>query len=53
MRIEDWKRIERLSAPPLPFLYKMVEKQLDEKVKKFLENLQKMEMRIPFLDAMA
>ena len=40
-------------APPLPFPYKRVEKQLDEKFKKFLEHLQKMEMKIRFLNAMA
>ena len=40
-------------APPLPFPYRRVEKKLDEKFQKFLEHLQKMEMKIPFHDAMA
>ena len=47
------ERLDCLYAPPLPFPYRRVEKQLDEKLKKFLEHLQKMEMKIPFLDAMA
>ena len=52
-RIEETKRLERLYAPPLPFSYRKVEKQLDEKFKKNLGHLQMMEMKIPFLDAMA
>ena len=52
-RIEEKKRLGRLYTPLLPFLYRRVEKQLDEKFKKFLEHLRKMEMKISFLDAMA
>ena len=52
-RVEERKRLDRLYAPPLPFPYRRVEKQLDEKFKKFLEHMQKMEMKIPFLDVMA
>ena len=52
-RIEERKRLDRLYAPPLPFPYRRVEKQLDEKFNKFLEHFQKMEMKILFLDAMA
>ena len=39
VQIEERKRVKRLYAPPLPFPYRRVEKQLDAKFKKFLEHL--------------
>lgn len=50
---EEKKRLDRLYAPPLPYPYRRIEKKLDEKFQKFLEHLQKLELKIPFLEAMA
>ena len=51
--VEERKRLEKLYAPALPFPYKKVEKQLDEKFEKFPKHFQKMEVRISFLDVLA
>ena len=51
-RIQERRRCERLHAPALPFSYKAVEKQLQDKFLKFLEHIRKLEMKIPFLEAM-
>ena len=50
--IQERKAYERLHAPPLPFPYKAVGKQLQAQFLKFLEHMRKLKMKIPFLKAM-
>jgi hypothetical protein len=49
---EERRAYERLHAPPLPFPYRAVERQLQAKFLKFLEHMKRLEMKIPFLEAM-
>ncbi|CAO2840803.1 unnamed protein product, partial [Amaranthus hypochondriacus] len=50
--MQEWRARERLNGPPLPFPYRAVEKQMQAKFLKFLEHMKRLEMKIPFLEAM-